>query len=202
MSLVGHQARRRAPLQVVRHVHVLHEAVSHRHGEHARGRAAAPTGARLSSTYGTGIVVTSRVSTRSCSTLLCRRLCSQRRRRAARLRRHEDRGARHPGGRLPFDVARGTWRSGWPATSSRSATIRRPGLPGGHHREEDRADHQRQPAAVGDLQRVGAEEGEVDGQEDTGDGKHDAGEASPIARWRPRAAGSTVISIVSVTAMP
>ena len=39
------------------------------------------------------------------------------------------------------------------------------GLPGRHQREQQPADDQRQPAAVRDLQRVGAEERQVDRQE-------------------------------------
>ena len=55
---------------------------------------------------------------------------------------------------------------------------------------------------MGDLQRVRAEEGQVDGQEDAGDGVGDEQVTIPSARSRRPAADTAVMTIVNVTAMP
>ena len=62
-------------------------------------------------------------------------------------------------------------------------------LPRRHQREQQRADDQRQPAAVRDLQGVRAEEREIDRQEHAGHRERDARPASASAR-SPRRAGA------------
>ena len=70
------------------------------------------------------------------------------------------------------------------------ARIARPRLPGRHEREQHRADHQREPAAVGDLEQVRAEEREVDDQEADRERRAPPADSSPsVARdARTRAA--------------
>ena len=65
-----------------------------------------------------------------------------------------------------------------------------------------RADDQREPAAVRDLEHVGAEEREVDRQEDAGHRVGDGRAATPSARCATTCSSTAVITIVSVTAMP
>ena len=72
--------------------------------------------------------------------------------------------------------------SGTARAVRRSATSRRPGLPGGHQREQAQRDGQRDPATLQNLQRIGAEEREVDHQEHGHDG--DGGRLWPLPPFR------------------
>ena len=76
------------------------------------------------------------------------------------------------------------------------------GLPGRHQREADGGDDERQPAALDDLEQVGAEEREVDDQEDGGDADGRRQRPAPSARVITTSSSSAVITIVIVTATP
>mgnify|MGYP003693575713 CR=1 FL=1 len=76
------------------------------------------------------------------------------------------------------------------------------GLPGRHQREEHRADDQRQPSAVRDLQDVRAEERQVDRQENARSPAAPRPAATSSVRSRSTCSSTAVITIVSVTAMP
>jgi hypothetical protein len=75
------------------------------------------------------------------------------------------------------------------------------GLPRRHDGEDTRADQNRQPSALEQLQQVGAEEGEVDRQEDRRDRKRQR--LGHRHRSTAMTCSSTaVITIVIVTAIP
>ena len=90
--------------------------------------------------------------------------CSQGRGHAFCLRREKDCGTRDAGFRALV--------TGREEGSERHGLVRQPGChqsapgaPGGHDRENGETDHQREPAATRYLQRICAEEGEVDGHD-------------------------------------
>ena len=134
--------------------------------------------------------------------LVVAQVVRQRRRRAARLRGHEDRGAR---ARAPAGLAATAAMnssSGTARAVRRSATSRRPVF------HVVISVNSTPPITSGsqppcdDLQQVGAEERQVDGQEDAGDGERDRRAASFQRSVVTTCSSSAVITIVSVTAMP
>ena len=58
-------------------------------------------------------------------------------------------------------------------------------LPGGHDREANDGNHQREPASRRDLRDVGSEEGEVEDQEEPGEGVDGRRPPSPMAPHHP-----------------
>ena len=64
-------------------------------------------------------------------------------------------------------------------------------LPGHHQREHERADQQREPAAVDDLDDVGGEEREVDDEEEAGRGDAQRPADSPSRSGRRRRSSSS-----------
>ena len=72
----------------------------------------------------------------------------------------------------------------------RSATSRRPVFHVVMSVKTQRRDHQRQPAALRNLDQVGAEERDIHDEEDGGHGQRDPAAATPSARSRRRAAAS------------
>ena len=133
--------------------------------------------------------------------LVVAKVVRERRRRAGRLRGHEDSGPGHADRLYRLDrghelVERDRARR--QPLGDEAA----PGLPGRHQREEQQRDRQRDPAALQDLQRVGAEEREVDRSGTAPSRRTAAGFGHCQRSVMTTYSSSTVMTIVSVTAMP
>ena len=148
----------------LRHVGVVLEAVVH--DDPVEALASGFDSKRSSSRHvGTSSVTTVRNTTRSCSTLLCFRLCSRACGTPSGVAGEEHRRARRPASAA---MLRRLWMnrsSGIASAVRRFDQHRAPALPGRQHDEHDDADREREPAAVGDLDRVRREEREVDQHE-------------------------------------
>ncbi len=134
--------------------------------------------------------------------LVVAQIVRERRRCAGRLRGHEDRGARHARRLCTRDTMAMNSSSGIARAVSRSATSRRPVFHVVISVNSATATTSVHPAALHDLQRVGAEERDVDGQEH----RHRRAIADGFGQCHRSVittySSSTVMIIVSVTAMP
>ena len=107
----------------------------------------------------------------------------QHRRRAVGVRGQEHRGARAraAAAACAMSARKRSMRQARSRCSMRGE-LAPPALPGGHQQcRPTAASDQREPAAVGDLDQVGAEEGQVDDQEEPGQRRHAARPASASA---------------------
>ncbi len=150
-------------LQRRRHIRILHEPVLHAHVEHVMAqrldRDAIVGGDMRLLRRGDGQHHNMFVQDFVMAEIVReRRWCSD------RLRGHEDRGARHAQG--PRLGHHGDELFKWDGARSQPLCDQPPSrLPRCHQREEQYRNSQRDPAALHHLQRVGAEEGDVDQQE-------------------------------------
>jgi hypothetical protein len=90
------------------------------------------------------------------------------RRRASWLRGHKHRGPRDPRWPRPLDLGQKVLDGDRSRCEARGHHLSS-SLPRRHQREEEPANHEWQPPAVGNLESVCAEERQVDGQEYAGD---------------------------------
>ena len=125
----------------------------------------------------------------------------ERRRRAVRALGEED-GRPGDAGNAPRGEAAVDLVEGDDVLPGRLGGEELPPLPGRERDEDAAADQEREPAAVRDLEEVRAEEGEVDDEEEPGDGGRPPARLhrhrSRATRWKR----SVVMIIVPVTAMP
>ena len=129
-------------------------------------------------------------------------MMEQHHRRALRVRRHEHRGAAHAHGLAEPRRSRGTG-PGQARLAQHLLHLGAPALPGGEHRRtRAAATSEREPAAVLDLDDVGREEAEVDGQEEDEERQRAPARPVPAAARAITVKRIVVIAIVPVTAMP
>ncbi len=115
--------------------------------------------------------------------LVVSKVVGKRGRNAARLRRHEHRGARHTRGTGGLDRAEellDRYRSRGQTRRDELPSL----LPGRHERDEESSDEQRQPPTVRNFERVGCEERQIDDQEEAGDRVRNDWRPPPFFRCR------------------